>query len=69
MDLPLYRKQIIGTPLSKDSGYEKTESDEVEDLYDLLVEIQAKHPDVKGWFCSHCMNAHAWNNIQSNNKN
>uniref|UniRef100_A0A914VL11 Diphthine--ammonia ligase n=1 Tax=Plectus sambesii TaxID=2011161 RepID=A0A914VL11_9BILA len=48
MGMPLYRREITGTPLAKDSEYEKTEADEVEDLYELLVEVQAKHPDVKG---------------------
>ncbi|OQV17048.1 Diphthine--ammonia ligase [Hypsibius exemplaris] len=44
MRLPVYRRFISGTPLSQTKDYEATPDDEVEDLYDLLVEIQSHTP-------------------------
>jgi len=48
LDLPLYRSPIIGTPKNLNYEYEPTVSDEVEDLYQLLVKVKAAHPDVEG---------------------
>ncbi|ORX63156.1 hypothetical protein DM01DRAFT_1298162 [Hesseltinella vesiculosa] len=48
MDLPLYRRDIIGAPLQMEAVYDTTENDETEDLYQLLKEIKEKHPDAKG---------------------
>lgn len=46
--LPLYRRTIAGRPLSIDFDYEQTINDEVEDLYELLVEVKRHHPDIEG---------------------
>ncbi|KAI8072649.1 protein E01A2.5 [Gongronella butleri] len=48
MELPLYRREINGTPLQQEAIYDTTENDETEDLYLLLKEILEKHPDAKG---------------------
>lgn len=47
-DIPLYRREIQGTPKNTEYDYVPTEEDEVENLYQLLVEVQQRHPDVKG---------------------
>ena len=42
MDLPLFRRTIEGASVSIGRDYQKTEDDEVEDLYKLLTEIQVE---------------------------
>ena len=42
MDLPLFRRTIEGASVSTGRDYQKTEDDEVEDLYKLLAEIQVE---------------------------
>ena len=42
MDLPLFRRTIEGASVSTGRDYQKTEDDEVEDLYKLLTEIQVE---------------------------
>ena len=39
MGLPLYRKEIHGTPIHQDYEYVATPKDETEDLYTLLQDI------------------------------
>ena len=39
MDLPLYRREIHGTPIHQEYEYVATEKDETEDLYTLLQDI------------------------------
>lgn len=39
MDLPLYRREIQGTPLNQEYEYEVTTKDETEDLFMLLQEV------------------------------
>lgn len=38
--IPLFRRQITGRPLSQSIEYTQKEGDEVEDLYDLLIDIR-----------------------------
>ncbi|XP_063690284.1 diphthine--ammonia ligase-like [Bolinopsis microptera] len=40
LGVKLYEREISGTPVAQDLGYERTENDEVEDLYELLSEIK-----------------------------
>lgn len=47
MELPLYRREISGTPKNLGYGYERTEEDEVEDLFELIREVKEKHPDLE----------------------
>lgn len=42
MGVPLFRREISGTPVSQEYEYTVTAKDEVEDLYQLLVDIKAK---------------------------
>ncbi|CAG8498267.1 10710_t:CDS:10 [Ambispora leptoticha] len=49
MNLPLYRREILGAPLIIDSDYcSITSGDETEDLYELLNDIKEKHNDIQG---------------------
>ncbi|GMT28188.1 hypothetical protein PFISCL1PPCAC_19485, partial [Pristionchus fissidentatus] len=48
MGLPLYRQSISGTSLLQSMEYEKTEGDEVEDLFELLSRVKQAHPNVQG---------------------
>ncbi|ORZ00860.1 hypothetical protein BCR43DRAFT_485927 [Syncephalastrum racemosum] len=48
MDLPLYRREIHGTPIHQEYNYVATDKDETEDLYMLLQDILKDHPDVQG---------------------
>ncbi|KAI7870272.1 ATP-binding domain-containing protein 4 [Spinellus fusiger] len=48
MELPLYRKEIIGKTILQDMEYVTTENDETEDLYELIKEVLKHHPDIKG---------------------
>ncbi|KAI8098970.1 uncharacterized protein BX664DRAFT_377147 [Halteromyces radiatus] len=47
MDLPLYRRDIIGQPLAQESEYKVTDKDETEDLLYLLQDIMKQHPDAQ----------------------
>ena len=40
MGLPLYRRTIEGASVATGRDYQRTEEDEVEDLYKLLAEIK-----------------------------
>ncbi|KAI9142664.1 hypothetical protein BKA69DRAFT_1065709 [Paraphysoderma sedebokerense] len=46
--LPLFRREIKGFSKSQDKYYQRTQDDEVEDLYELLKEVKEKIPDVEG---------------------
>ena len=43
MGLPLFRSTIKGTAVCQQANYSKSEEDEVEDLYKLLVKIKVYH--------------------------
>lgn len=49
--MPLIRHQIVGKSVNQELYYEKSEStqssDEVEDLYALLVKVKEAFPDVQ----------------------
>jgi diphthine-ammonia ligase len=47
MQLPLYRRPIMGSPLNIELDYEPVVDDEVECLYELLKQVKEKHPDVE----------------------
>lgn len=49
MGVPLYRRVISGKPINQEYDYpEPQKGDEVEDLYELLLDIKSKHPEVEG---------------------
>ncbi|VDD93682.1 unnamed protein product [Enterobius vermicularis] len=48
LELPLFRAEIRGLPLNQSLEYSLTKNDEVEDLYQLLVKVLHKFPDIKG---------------------
>ncbi|OBZ88025.1 Diphthine--ammonia ligase [Choanephora cucurbitarum] len=48
MDLPLYRREILGGSVLQGSDYTVTDNDETEDLYTLLSEVLKNHPDIQG---------------------
>ncbi|RKP10291.1 hypothetical protein THASP1DRAFT_13057, partial [Thamnocephalis sphaerospora] len=47
MDVPLIRREILGTPRQQEMDYEETIDDETEDLYALLSEVKRLHPEVE----------------------
>lgn len=49
--VPLYRRAITGNSANVALEYELTAGDEIEDLYELLKEVQAKHPDLEAVSC------------------
>ncbi|KAI7893059.1 uncharacterized protein EV154DRAFT_503114 [Mucor mucedo] len=48
MDVPLYRRDILGGSLLQGSDYTVTADDETEDLYMLLKDVLKDHPDIGG---------------------
>jgi diphthine-ammonia ligase len=50
MQLPLYRKEITGTPKNIGSEYRYEPGDEVEDLFYLLSSIKMQNPEIEGCF-------------------
>ena len=44
--LPMVRRQIHGRSVATGIAYELTAEDEVEDLFELLRDVQARHPEV-----------------------
>jgi diphthine-ammonia ligase len=49
--VPLIRRPILGTTKVHTMDYVRTDDDEVEDLYNLLVDVLARFPEVKGVSC------------------
>ena len=47
MGLPLYRRRIVGSAHSHGMQYQKTDGDEVEDLYALLAYVKAMEPGIE----------------------
>ncbi|KAJ3228281.1 hypothetical protein HK099_004273 [Clydaea vesicula] len=48
MELPLYRREILGSSLEISTDYKTNSKDEVEDLFELLSLVKQKHPEVEG---------------------
>ncbi|OZJ02232.1 hypothetical protein BZG36_04548 [Bifiguratus adelaidae] len=48
MQLPLYRREILGGSVVKDGDYEYNKDDETEDLMWLLQDVKRNHPEVQG---------------------
>ncbi|CAG8683821.1 15976_t:CDS:2, partial [Acaulospora morrowiae] len=48
MNLPLYRREIFGSPLIQDYDYRETPGDETEDLFLLLKQVKESHPEIEG---------------------
>lgn len=49
--VPLYKRAITGGSKNVALEYVPTTSDEIEDLYELLLEVKESHPDVEGVSC------------------
>lgn len=49
--VPLYKRAISGGSKNVALEYVPTSSDEIEDLYELLLEVKKTHPDVQGVSC------------------
>ena len=47
MELPLFRREIVGRSINQALRYDQTAGDEVEDLHALLSEVLAKMPEVQ----------------------
>ncbi|CAJ0829498.1 8366_t:CDS:10, partial [Entrophospora sp. SA101] len=47
MNLPLYRREIVGKSIVQEIDYRETVNDETEDLYELLKTVKESHPDIK----------------------
>ena len=47
MEMPLFRREIVGRSINQALRYDQTAGDEVEDLHALLSEVLAKMPDVQ----------------------
>ncbi|KAJ1991370.1 hypothetical protein H4R33_001386 [Dimargaris cristalligena] len=47
MDLPLYRRVIRGRPILQTMEYHVVTDDETEDLFELMQDVLAYHPDVE----------------------
>lgn len=47
MGLSLYRRVINGQPKNLNYDYVPTDSDEVEDLYELIRQVKEAHPDLE----------------------
>ena len=46
--LPLFRRTIAGGSVDVSATYRPTPGDEVEDLYELLLDVKREHGDVEG---------------------
>lgn len=49
--VPLYRQPIKGKAVDQSLEYTSIKGDEVEDLYQLLLKVKRRHPDIKGVSC------------------
>ncbi|GBC04523.1 hypothetical protein RclHR1_05710006 [Rhizophagus clarus] len=47
INLPLYRREIMGSSLVQDADYQQTLGDETEDLYQLLKQVKEELPDIQ----------------------
>ncbi|KAI8321647.1 adenine nucleotide alpha hydrolases-like protein [Martensiomyces pterosporus] len=64
MELPLYHKEIKGTPIAQALHYELTKDDETEDLFALLSEVKEHHPDVEGVSVGAIFSSYQANRVQ-----
>ncbi|EFO26677.1 ATP-binding domain-containing protein 4 [Loa loa] len=62
---PLYRREIRGRPIKTGAFYEVTDDDEVEDLYELLVFVKQKHPDIEAVSSGAILSSYQKNRIQN----
>lgn len=49
--VPLYKRAIIGSSKNVQLEYVPTATDEIEDLYELLLQVKKAHPDIEGVSC------------------
>ncbi|KAJ1965047.1 hypothetical protein GGI12_001029 [Dipsacomyces acuminosporus] len=64
MELPLYRKEIVGKPVTQELSYKLTKHDETEDLFALLSEVKEHHPDVEGVSVGAIFSSYQANRVQ-----
>ena len=46
LGLPLYRNELGGRSVHQELSYRPTDHDEVEDLYQLLLQVKENHPEI-----------------------
>ena len=51
MELPLVRRQFSGVAVVKELHYSPNKDDEVEDLYELLLDVKNKFPEIEAVSC------------------
>ena len=52
LDVPIVRREIRGSALNQNMYYSKdTQDDEVEDLYNLLLEVKEQYPEIQAVAC------------------
>lgn len=49
--VPLYKRAITGSSKNVQLEYVPTATDEIEDLYELLLQVKKAHPDIEGVSC------------------
>lgn len=49
--VPLYKRAITGSSKNVQLEYVPTTTDEIEDLYELLLQVKKAHPDIEGVSC------------------
>ena len=54
LGVPLVSRRLVGTSLSRALTYETTDRDEIEDLYELLLETKIIFPEYKEWSMVPC---------------
>lgn len=65
LGMPLYRRAISGRPVNIEYDYEPTTEDEVEDLYELLKEVKAHHPDIAGVSSGAILSSYQKNRVEN----
>jgi len=66
MELPLIRRKFSGVAVVKQLHYaQPTPDDEVEDLYELLLEVKRQHPDVDAVSCGAILSSYQRLRVES----
>lgn len=64
-EVPLIRHIIGGKSLIQSMGYNRTEGDEVEDLYLLLLKVKNLYPDIEGVSCGAILSNYQRNRVEN----
>jgi diphthine-ammonia ligase len=65
MGLPLYRRALVGSAVDTNLRYAPSPQDEVEDMFLLLGQVQAEHPEITAVCCGAILSTYQRHRVES----